>query len=256
MNVLGVVNGETTPVWKVLFDSTHPEALGTAAEGSGVVAALRNHVHEMPKLDDVAAPDDNTDRNATTSLHGLVPKAVDPASAVQRHVVCIDNGETAYKNADLFDDTHPEAIGTATEGTSLLAAHRDHVHAGLVDSMMVIGSKTGSLVINVPLSPYGIAIARSGATYGAITLVGALAICDTVGAGTNTIIIQADSDNTFGSPTTIFSLSLDTATLVSTTTFVNAWTSTDIYFRAYPSAVGGTAPQNTRVQLDFTRAVR
>jgi hypothetical protein len=128
MNVLGVVNGESTPTWKVLFDSTHPEALGTAAEGSGVVAALRNHVHEMPKLDDVAAPDDNTDRNATTSLHGLVPKAVDPASAVQRHVVCIDNGETAYKNADLFDDTHPAAIGTATEGTSLLAAHRDHVH--------------------------------------------------------------------------------------------------------------------------------
>ena len=129
MNVLGVVNGETTPVWKVLFDATHPEALGTAGEGSGVVAALRNHVHEMPKLDDVAAPDDNTDRNATTSLHGLVPKAVDPASAVQRHVVCIDNGETIYKNADLFDDTHPEPVGTATEGTSLLAAHRDHVHA-------------------------------------------------------------------------------------------------------------------------------
>ena len=79
---------------------------------------------------------------------------------------------------------------------------------------------------------------------------------DTFHFWANTIIIQADSDNAFGSPTTIFSLALDTATLVATTTFVNAWTATDIYFRALPSAVNAVAPQNTRVLLDFTRAVR
>ena len=45
MNVLGVVNAETTPVWKVLFDGTAPEPIGTAAAGTGVVAAHRNHVH-------------------------------------------------------------------------------------------------------------------------------------------------------------------------------------------------------------------
>lgn len=28
----------------------------------------------MPKLDDLSAPDDNTDRNASTSAHGLLPK--------------------------------------------------------------------------------------------------------------------------------------------------------------------------------------
>lgn len=47
MNVLGVVNGETTPVWKVLFDATAPEPIGTAAAGTGVVAAHRNHVHAI-----------------------------------------------------------------------------------------------------------------------------------------------------------------------------------------------------------------
>jgi len=45
MNVLGVVNAESTPTWKVLFDGTAPEAVGTAAAGTGVVAAHRNHVH-------------------------------------------------------------------------------------------------------------------------------------------------------------------------------------------------------------------
>ena len=84
----------------------------------------------IQKLDDCAAPDNNTDLNASTTAHGLAPLVVDPASAVQRHVLCTDNGETVRKDADLFDATHPEAIGTATEGTSLLAAHRDHVHAG------------------------------------------------------------------------------------------------------------------------------
>ena len=123
--------------------------------------------------------------------------------------------------------------------------------------MMVVGSKTGSLVQNVPLSPYGIAIVRSGSTYGTITLVGALAKCVTAGAGTNTIIIQADDNVAFSSPVTIFSLSLDATTLVATTTFVNAWTATDIYLRALPSTVtSATAPQDTVVQLDFTRAVR
>ena len=121
---------------------------------------------------------------------------------------------------------------------------------------MVIGSKTGSLVLNVPLSPYGIAIARAGSTYGTIALVGALAKCLTAGAGTNTIQVQADDNVAFSSPVIIFSLSLDAVTLVATTTFVNAWTATDIYLRALPSAVNATAPQDTLVELDFTRAVR
>lgn len=71
---------------------------------------------------------DNTTANASTSAHGLLLKATAPSSGV-RNVVCIDNGETAYKNAALIDSTNPADIGTAAPGTSLVAARRDHVHA-------------------------------------------------------------------------------------------------------------------------------
>lgn len=81
-----------------------------------------------PKLDDCASPDDNTDLNASTSAHGLLLKATAPAAGTL-NVVGIGNGETAYTNKTLFDDTNPAALGTAGPGTSLYAAHRDHVHA-------------------------------------------------------------------------------------------------------------------------------
>lgn len=58
----------------VAFDATVPAALGTAATGSQAVAARRDHVHTLPKLDDLAAPDDNTDLDASTAKHGLLKK--------------------------------------------------------------------------------------------------------------------------------------------------------------------------------------
>jgi len=48
LSVVGTVNGDTKPGYKVLFDDTHPEPIGTATEGTGVVAAHRNHVHALP----------------------------------------------------------------------------------------------------------------------------------------------------------------------------------------------------------------
>jgi hypothetical protein len=80
------------------------------------------------KLDDFATPDDNTDLNANTTNHGLVVKAVAPAANVL-NVVGIANAETAYTNKALFDATNPVMDGTAAPGTSLIASHRDHVHA-------------------------------------------------------------------------------------------------------------------------------
>jgi hypothetical protein len=95
-------------------ESFTPSAVGALASGT--------------KLDDLAAPDNNTDLDASTSAHGLVVKATAPASGI-RNIVAIDNGETAYKNTALFDTTNPAALGTAAPGTSLIAARRDHVHA-------------------------------------------------------------------------------------------------------------------------------
>ena len=45
LNVLGIATGETVYTNKVLFDATAAEAIGSAAAGTGVVAAHRNHVH-------------------------------------------------------------------------------------------------------------------------------------------------------------------------------------------------------------------
>jgi len=70
----------------------------------------------------------NTDRDANTTNHGLLLKAVAPASPLT-NVVAIENGETIYKLKPLFDTTHPANLGTAAEGSAATAARRDHVHA-------------------------------------------------------------------------------------------------------------------------------
>jgi hypothetical protein len=79
------------------------------------------------KLDDLAAPDANTDLNASTTAHGLMVAATAPSAGI-RNAVVIDNGETVYKVAALFDNTNPADTGSASPGTSLIAARRDHVH--------------------------------------------------------------------------------------------------------------------------------
>lgn len=84
---------------------------------------------------------DNTTANATTSAHGLVVKATAPAANVL-NVVGIANGETAYTNKAIFDATNPAAIGSASPGTSLIAAHRDHVHAASHTNLSDIGTLT------------------------------------------------------------------------------------------------------------------
>lgn len=68
LNVLGVVNGELRPSWKVLFDSTNPAALGAASPGSGVIAAHRNHVHAMPSAGDVGAQASDADLTAIAGI--------------------------------------------------------------------------------------------------------------------------------------------------------------------------------------------
>lgn len=127
INYLGIGNGQTGWIGKQLFDSGDPAALGTAATGSSLIAARRDHVHTLPALDALAAATDIETANATTSAHGLLLKATAPASGLL-NVVGIANGETVYANKALFDNTNPAALGTAAPGTSLIAARRDHVH--------------------------------------------------------------------------------------------------------------------------------
>ena len=45
LNVLGVANGDVEVAWKAIFDATAPAAVGTAAAGTALTAAHRDHVH-------------------------------------------------------------------------------------------------------------------------------------------------------------------------------------------------------------------
>lgn len=88
---------------------------------------------------------DITTNDASTTKHGFVVKATAPAANVL-NVIGIANGETAYTNKALLDGTTPAAIGTAAPGTSLIAAHRDHVHAGAHTALSSIGTNTHAQV--------------------------------------------------------------------------------------------------------------
>jgi hypothetical protein len=106
-------------------DSTH------APDGNSVFDALANKAATNQKLDDFGTPDDNTDLNANTTNHGLLLKAIAPDTGLI-NVVGIANNETSYTNKLLFDETIPttQAFGdTATTGSAIVAARRDHKHA-------------------------------------------------------------------------------------------------------------------------------
>lgn len=94
---------------------------------------------------------DLTTSDASTTKHGFLIKATAPAAGI-RNVVAIDNGETVYKNAALLDDTNPAALGTASPGTSLVAARRDHVHTlvkGGVSSWSEVTGTTQACAVNI-----------------------------------------------------------------------------------------------------------
>lgn len=136
VNFYGIANGETAPTNKALFDATAPstQAYGDSASvGTAVVPARRDHKHAMPSAvtDATISTSDVTTSNAGTTKHGWLLKATAPGAGL-RNLVAIDNGETVYKNAALFDATSPstQASGdSAAVGTAMTAARRDHKHA-------------------------------------------------------------------------------------------------------------------------------
>ena len=105
------------------------------------------------KLDELAAPTDVTTLDASTTLHGLAPKAVAPAAGLLS-ALGIGNGETAFTNKPLFDTTNPAALGTAAPGTQLVAARRDHVHAN--PAIDTLAAATDITTLNATTSAHGL----------------------------------------------------------------------------------------------------
>lgn len=92
------------------------------------------------KLDDLATPDDNTDLDATTGRHGLLPKLAGGTSTFLR---ADGSWATAGGAGASFSDAEGDPANVsdnAADGTSVYAARRDHVHtigAGVVSSTML-----------------------------------------------------------------------------------------------------------------------
>ena len=158
-NYIGITNAETAYTNKALFDATVPGTIAesaAAAAGTAAVAARRDHTHGAPAT---YAP---TAHNVFSASHGDSTGAANPVDgdiiignatpkwsklaisipggAGLLNVLGIVTGELRSSWKALFDATHPEPIGTATEGTATTAAHRDHVHAADSDDVAYIST--------------------------------------------------------------------------------------------------------------------
>jgi hypothetical protein len=148
LNVLGVINGETRPSWKALFDATNPTTIApsaAASPGTLTVAAHRDHTHGAPAT---WAPDAHAVLSASHSdtlaagvadgsiiIGNVTPKwsalAISVPAATFINHLAIANAETRPSWKALFDATVPTTIGVsdvAATGSAVVAARRDHQH--------------------------------------------------------------------------------------------------------------------------------
>lgn len=95
-------------------------AVDLAADVTGTLPVANGGTggSSLPKLDDLTAPDDNTDLNASTTAHGLSPKAVAPASG-SLSALGIGNGETARVDKVIFQGCLAVRVLTAAEYAAL-----------------------------------------------------------------------------------------------------------------------------------------
>jgi uncharacterized protein YbjQ (UPF0145 family) len=132
MNVLGVVNGETTWSVKALHDATNPAAISNSASpGTSTLSAHRDHVHahEAAHVAHDTLFDAVGDLVVGTGADTAGKLAISVPAANIVNVLGVVNGETTWSVKSLHDGTAPAAIGTSAAGTSLFSSHRDHVHA-------------------------------------------------------------------------------------------------------------------------------
>lgn len=114
---LAAPNGSAgDPTFRVIADADIPSAIARDTELPTDVTITTSAV---------------STNDATTSKHGWLMMATAPSAGL-RNILAIDNAETGYKNAALFDATSPstQASGdSAAVGSAMVAARRDHKHA-------------------------------------------------------------------------------------------------------------------------------
>ncbi len=254
LNVLGVANGETRPSWKTALDNTAPTTIGVsdvAVAGTSLVFAHRDHQHGSPATWPATA------HNIFSATHGDTTGAASPVdgdiiignvtpawsklaisvpAANVRNVLGVDNGETRPSWKTALDGTNPTTIAAntaASPGTSLVFAHRDHIHgtpatypatahnilsathgdtlaASVVDGDVMIGNVTPAwsrLAITVPaanvLNVLGVANGETRPSWKTAldgTAPTTIGVSDAAAAGT--ALVFAHRDHKHGSPAT------------------------------------------------------
>lgn len=150
-----------------------PQPLGVADDGSDTEASKSDHVHDMPKLDDVDAPDDNTDLNASASAHGLLRK--------------LDNDATHFLS------------GTGAWSTpSALGGYGDAIYGDGADGNLTLSANT-TLAANAHVFRYN-NVTLAGFTLTAADEVTVIYIKGTLSLGGGTI--QAKQGSNTASPST------------------------------------------------------
>jgi len=121
-----------------LSDSTPLADSGAGAPGTATTGSRSDHIHPNKKLDDLAVPDDNTDLDASASLHGLMPKWPISIAAggtgqttAQNAINALANGNTvsaaSFKTGSGTVSAAPSTwytIVTATAGTYIVGAYQ------------------------------------------------------------------------------------------------------------------------------------
>ena len=134
LEVLGVVNGETTPTWKAVHDATAPAAIGSAAAGTALTAAHRDHVHAT------GAGTPSTQAFGDSAATGSGPAA---AMTDHKHAMPANPVTGLVETINFVIDGGGSAIAAGVKG-DLLFDFAFHVVA-----WTLIADQTGSIVVDL-----------------------------------------------------------------------------------------------------------
>ncbi len=171
------------------------------------------------QLDNLAAPDDNTDLDATTAKHGLLKK--------------LGGGTSNFLRADGAWASPPGGGGLKVSKSYMFE---------FPDEDMAVGDFIPENAIRIPAS----------GKHGDITWGTVYVRCEVVGTGTNTILFRTSTTLT-GGRTTRATVNLSTSREASAS--ITLTESDGMYLWVECSAVGGTAPTKVTAQVDAEEAV-
>lgn len=140
---LGASSGMALPGDHASVTNSRAPTGHTTTHGAGGSDAI--------KLDDLAAPDDNTDLNATTSKHGLMPKLGGNAA----HVFKGDGSQGAL-DADAIAETGSRKYVSSAQKTKIDAAITPHSGSPIAPTFVWAGSADEFAALTLPAGVPGI----------------------------------------------------------------------------------------------------